>query len=77
MKKVDYPVDKREWCPSLIPGPIVLISTYNSKKEPNIAPKSWVQMVSFDPPILMFSGSKGNKTEENILKTGCFAINFV
>jgi flavin reductase (DIM6/NTAB) family NADH-FMN oxidoreductase RutF len=44
---------------------------------PNIAPKSWVQMVSFEPPILMFSGSKGNTTENNILKTGCFAVNFV
>ncbi len=77
MKKVEYPVDKREWHPSLIPGPVVLISTYNTKKEPNIAPKSWLQMVSFRPPILMFSGTKGNTTEKNILETGCFGVNFV
>jgi len=77
MKKVDYPIDKKKWHPSLIPGPIVLISTYNSKKEPNIAPKSWLQMVSFEPPILMFSGTKGNTTERNIIATKCFGVNFV
>jgi flavin reductase (DIM6/NTAB) family NADH-FMN oxidoreductase RutF len=77
MKKVEYPVDKREWHPSLIPGPVVLISTYGPGKEPNVAPKSWLQMVSFRPPILMFSGTKGNTTEENILATECFGVNFV
>ena len=77
MKKADYPIDKKNWSPSLIPGPIVLISTYNSQGEPNVAPKSWVQMVSFSPPIMMFSGSKGNTTEENIKQTECFGVNFV
>ncbi|MBI2572140.1 MAG: hypothetical protein HYV63_34450 [Candidatus Schekmanbacteria bacterium] len=24
---VDYPIDKRQWRPSLIPGPIALVST--------------------------------------------------
>ncbi|MEW5994545.1 MAG: flavin reductase family protein [Candidatus Zixiibacteriota bacterium] len=77
MEKVGYPIDKNEWHPSLIPGPVVLISTYNAEKVPNIAPKSWVQMVSFEPPMLMFSGSKGNTTENNILLTGCFGVNIV
>lgn len=77
MNKVAYPIDKRQWHPSLIPGPVVLISTYNAQKEPNIAPKSWLQMVSFQPPMLMFSGQKGNTTEENIAQTGCFTVNFV
>jgi len=77
MKKVDYPIDKRSWRPSLIPGPVVLISTYDAKKIPNIAPKSWVQMVSFEPPMLMFSGTKGNTTENNILETRCFGVNIV
>ncbi|MDP6713459.1 MAG: flavin reductase, partial [SAR202 cluster bacterium] len=77
MKKIDYPIDKNGWHPSLIPGPIVLISTQDSAKEPNVAPKSWLQMVSFDPPILMFSGTRRNTTEQNILETGCFGVNFV
>ena len=77
MRKVEYLIDKRKWSPSLIPGPIVLISTNNNAGEPNAAPKSWLSMVSFEPPILMFSGSRGNTTESNILQTGCFAVNFV
>jgi len=77
MKKVDYPIDKRSWHPSLIPGTVVLISTCDAKKSPNIAPKSWVQMVSFEPPMLMFSGTKGNTTEVNILETCCFGVNIV
>lgn len=64
-------VDKMKWHPRLIPAAVVLISTYNIKGETNIAPKSWIQMVSFKPPILMFSGTEGNTTERNIIdKTG-------
>jgi flavin reductase (DIM6/NTAB) family NADH-FMN oxidoreductase RutF len=77
LKKVAFPIDKREWHPSLIPGPIVLVSSYNAKKEPNIAPKSWLQMVSFEPPMVMFSGTKGRTTEQNVLASGCFGVNFV
>jgi flavin reductase (DIM6/NTAB) family NADH-FMN oxidoreductase RutF len=77
MHKISYPIDKNEWCPSLIPGPIVLISTYDAEGNPNVAPKSWLQMVSFKPTIVMFSGSKGFTTETNILATGCFGVNLV
>ncbi|ODS30749.1 MAG: flavoprotein oxygenase DIM6NTAB family protein [Candidatus Scalindua rubra] len=77
MKKIKYPIDKHDWHPSLIPGLIVLISSYNSEKESNIAPKSWLQMVSFEPPILMFSGTEGNTTEKNIIESNCFGVNFV
>ena len=77
MRKIEYPVNKKEWCPSLIPGPLTLISTYSSKRVPNIAPKSWIQMAAFEPPMLMFSGTKGNTTENNILRTKCFVVNIV
>lgn len=77
MKKISFPIDKRAWHPSLIPGVTVLISTYDEQGNPNIAPKSWVQMVSFEPSILMFSGTKNNTTEQNILTQKCFAINLV
>ncbi|MBI4678193.1 MAG: flavin reductase [Elusimicrobia bacterium] len=77
MKKAEYPIDKKEWSPSLIPGPITLISTCDQAKEPNVAPKSWLQMAAFEPPTLMFSGSKENTTEKNILAAGCFAVNLV
>ncbi|MBI4576840.1 MAG: flavin reductase [Planctomycetes bacterium] len=44
---------------------------------PNVAPKSWLQMVAFEPPTLMLSGSKGGRTETDVLATGCFAVNIV
>lgn len=71
MEKVSYPIDKRKWSPSLIPGPIALISTYDSQGDPNVAPKSWLQMVSFEPPTLVFSGTRGNATERSVLEKGC------
>jgi flavin reductase (DIM6/NTAB) family NADH-FMN oxidoreductase RutF len=77
MGKCDFPVDKKQWCPSLLPGPIVLISTISADGVPNVAPKSWVQMVSFEPSVLMFSGTRGNPTENNIEATGCFGVNIV
>lgn len=77
MKKVEFPINKKDWAPSLIPGPIVLISTCDREREPNVAPKSWFQMVGFEPPMLMFAGTKGNTTENNILATGCFSVNIV
>lgn len=77
MKKVKFPVNKHYWQPSLIPGPVTLVSTINKKGEPNIAPISWIQMACFKPPMIMMSVSKGSKTAENILRTKCFGVNFV
>jgi len=77
MKKVNFPIDKKKWNPSLIPGIIALISTNDLTGNPNIAPKSWIQMISFEPPIIMFSGSKDGTTEKNIEQTNCFSVNFI
>ena len=77
MPKVPFPIDKREWHPSLIPGVIALVSTISKDGAPNVAPKSFIQMVSIDPPILMFSGSQYGMTEKNIADTKCFALNIV
>ena len=77
MKKIKFPVDKKKWSPSLIPGAIVLITSINAENQINIAPKSWIQMVSFEPPVLMFSGTKGNTTENNILQNENFCVNFI
>lgn len=76
-RKVSYPIDKRQWHPSLIPGPIAFISTVDADGAPNVAPKSWLQMVAFEPPTLMFSGSRDGRTERNALATKCFAANLV
>ena len=34
-------------------------------------------MVSFEPSVLMFSGSKDGTTEKNIERTNCFGVNFI
>lgn len=77
MKKVEYPINKKEWTPSLIPGPMAIISTCNAAKAPNVAPMSWIQMVAFDPPTLMLSTGKETTTAKNILAMRCFAVNLV
>jgi len=77
MSKIDIPVDKRRWPLGLIPGVITLISTVDKNGEPNVAPFSWIQMVSFKPSILMFSGSKRSRTVNNVISTGSFAVNLV
>ncbi len=75
--RVPFPLDKRAWQPGLIPGVITLVSTVDAQGVPNLAPKSWVQMVSFDPPMLMFSGRPEGRTEANIQTTGQFGLSLV
>jgi flavin reductase (DIM6/NTAB) family NADH-FMN oxidoreductase RutF len=76
-ERVSFPLDKRQWNPGLIPGPIMLVSTVDGEGCPNVAPKSWVQMVSFEPPLVLFSGQEGGVTERNVRESGCFALNIV
>ncbi|HVB42294.1 MAG TPA: hypothetical protein VNF47_06235 [Streptosporangiaceae bacterium] len=45
--KIAFPADKADWHPSVLPGPIVLVSTVDKRGEPNIAPKSWISMMAF------------------------------
>lgn len=75
--RVSISPDKHSWQPSLIPGVIALVTSLDAQGQPNIAPKSFVQMVSFDPPMLMFSGQPDGNTEANILATGSFGVSFV
>ncbi len=75
--RVPIATDKHYWQPSLIPGVIALVTSVDAEGTPNIAPKSWVQMVSFDPPMLMFSGQPEGNTEANILATGSFGLSLV
>ncbi len=78
MKKINFPLNKTETGVSwLIPGALTLVSTYNSKKEPNIAPKNWIHPAAFSPPLIMYSGPLFATTEKNINETNCFAVNFV
>jgi len=77
MQKIDLPTDMRRWSPGLLPGPLVLVSTCSGSREPDVSPKNWIQTVSLEPPILMFSGDRDGAAEKNILHTRCFAVNLV
>jgi hypothetical protein len=48
--KVSLAPDKRGWHPSPIMGQIVLVTTLNADGVSNVAPKSWISMVAFEPP---------------------------
>lgn len=73
--KVPFDVDKRTWHPSVLPGPIVLVTTLNSQGVPNVAPKSWIAMMALNPPILVFGCNHAHDTAQNILKTREFVVN--
>ena len=75
--RVPVSPDEHAWQPSLIPGVVTLVTSVAADGTPNVAPKSWVQMVSFEPPVLMFSGQPGGRTEANILATGTFGLSLV
>ncbi|MFW9856518.1 MAG: flavin reductase family protein [Candidatus Thorarchaeota archaeon] len=75
--KVEYGVNRAEWNPNLLVGPVALISTYDENHTPNIAPMSFLSVVSLKPSILMFSGRKKSPTERNIIIKKCFGVNIV
>jgi flavin reductase (DIM6/NTAB) family NADH-FMN oxidoreductase RutF/uncharacterized protein YciI len=73
--KIAFPVDKADWHPSVLPGPIVLVSTVDAAGEPNIAPKSWVSMMAFRGPLLAFGCHRSHATARNAEEAGEFVVN--
>lgn len=73
--KLSLPLDKRAWRPSPLVGQIVLVTTRNEDGGSNIAPKSWVSMMSFEPPILAIGCNSAHWTARNILRAGEFVVN--
>lgn len=65
----------------IIPRPIGWISTIDSKGINNLAPFSYFNMVSHDPPCVMFSTGRTNNTNKdtlnNVLQNGQFVVNLV
>lgn len=74
-EKIVVDVDKRKWQVSPLLGQIVLVSTLSKDGAPNVAPKSWVSMVSFKPPVLGFGCNLKHQTVRNILETEEFVVN--
>ena len=66
---------------TIIPRPIGWISTVDKKGINNLAPFSYFNMVSSDPPCVMFStrrdNNKNKDTLNNVLETEEFVVNLV
>ncbi len=68
-------VDKRNWSPSPLAGQITLVTTLNEDGASNIAPKSWISMMAFEPPLLALGCNIQHWTARNVLKSGEFVVN--
>ncbi len=66
---------------TIIPRPIGWISTVDKNGINNLAPFSYFNMVSSDPPCVMFStrrdNNKNKDTLDNVLNTNEFVVNLV
>ena len=68
---------------SIAPRPIAFVSTMNEEGQPNLAPYSFFNAFSSNPPILVFSSNRrvsNNTTKDtlhNVQKTGEAVINIV
>jgi flavin reductase (DIM6/NTAB) family NADH-FMN oxidoreductase RutF len=74
-EKVNFDPDKRTWHPSLLVGQIVLVTTLNEDGTSNVAPKSWISMMAFEPPILAIGCNLKHWTARNILARKEFVVN--
>lgn len=66
----------------IVPRPIAFVSSMSSEGYVNLAPYSFFNAVSYDPPTIVFSSSRhaGDKQKDtlaNIEETGEFVINIV
>lgn len=74
-RKVAFDSDKRKWHPSPLIGQIVLVTTLNADGTSNVAPKSWISMMAFEPPVLALGCNLRHWTGRNILERGEFVVN--
>jgi flavin reductase (DIM6/NTAB) family NADH-FMN oxidoreductase RutF len=72
---VSFALDKHNWSPCPLLGQIVLVTTLNADGTSNIAPKSWISMMAFDPPILALGCNLKHWTAQNILARREFVVN--
>ena len=74
-EKLSLVLDKHSWRPSPLIGQIVLVTTINDDGTSNIAPKSWITMCAFAPPMLALGCNLRHATAQNILGRKEFIVN--
>lgn len=73
--KVSLLPDKRTWKPAPLVGQIVFVTTLNEDGGSNIAPKSWISMMAFEPSLLAVGCNINHWTAQNILRSKEFVVN--
>lgn len=78
--KLDTPTKYKLLIGAIVPRPIAFVSTINEKGETNLAPFSFYNGISSNPPVLMISvarkpTSEPKDTLRNILETKQFVVN--
>lgn len=73
--KVEIPAEKSAWRPSLLPGPLALVSSLSSQGDFHAARKTWLTMVATAPPMLALCCHLAHRTAINILETREFVVN--
>lgn len=61
----------------VVPRPIAWVSTVDADGRRNLAPHSYFNMVSSDPPIVHFTSAGMKDTLQNVRATGEFVVNVV
>lgn len=74
-EKVNVSLDKRSWSPSPLLGQIVLVTSLNEDGQSNVAPKSWLSMMAFEPSLLALGCNLTHWTAQNILQRKEFVVN--
>jgi flavin reductase (DIM6/NTAB) family NADH-FMN oxidoreductase RutF len=74
-EKISLAVNKRWWKPSPLLGQIVLVTSANEDGQSNVAPKSWISMMGFEPSMLALGCNLSHWTAKNILERHEYVVN--
>lgn len=59
-----------------LPGPIALVTTVDEHGQVNVAPKSWISVITRQPVRLVIGCHREHHTAQNLLSTGECVLNF-
>ena len=62
---------------AVVPRPIAWVSTISASGQRNLAPHSYYNACSTNPPIVHFTQSRAKDSIRNVLETGGFVVNVV
>ncbi len=74
-QKIEFDPDKMNWHPSPLAGQIVLLTTIDSEGHVDVAPKSWVTMIAFNPPTIVVGCNRKHTTASNLEDVPEFVVN--